>query len=56
MGEIERDFSFVYKDYDGNKVELLPKTVGSQVLHSNGYTAKDHVHDDRHLLESAKDR
>ena len=56
MGEIERDFSFVYKDYDGNKVELLPKTVGSQVLLSNGYTAKDHVNDDRHLLESEKDR
>ena len=56
MGEIERDFSFVYKDYDGNKVELLPKTVGSQVLLSNGYTAKDHVNDDRHLLESEKER
>lgn len=55
MAEMERDFSFVYKDYEGNKIELLPKTIGSQVLLGNGYTAKDHVNDDRHLTEAERD-
>ena len=55
MADRERDYTLIYKDDDGNYIELLPKTLAKQVLLANGYTFEDHVNDDSHLLLSERE-
>ena len=54
MADRERDYTLIYKDEEGNYIELLPKTVAKQVLLANGYTLEDHVNSDYHLLSSER--
>lgn len=52
---VEHNFTFIFKDADGNLEIMYPRTVAQQVLLQSGQSMADHSNDlDLHLLSTEK--
>ena len=50
---VEHNFTFIFKDANGDLQIMYPRTVAQQVLLQSGQTMADHVNDnDYHLLST----
>ena len=50
---VEHNFTFIFKDDNGNLQIMYPRTVAQQVLMQSGQTMADHINDnDYHLLST----